>query len=100
MHVFAASTALFFLGSAAILPVAVNRLTKTYGDSVSLWLAAAIVVPQIVVAVLSPSIGRAADRVGRRPVLLFGFVMLPVRALLFASLPGPYVLFLRKCSMG
>jgi MFS family permease len=91
---FAASAALFFLGSAAVLPIAVNELTKMYGDAVSLWLSASIIVPQIVVASLSPWIGRTADRLGRRPVLLLGFIALPIRALLFASMPGPYVLIL------
>jgi MFS family permease len=65
-----------------------------YGDAVGLWLSASIVVPQIVVASLSPWIGRAADRLGRRPVLLLGFIALPIRVLLFASMPGPYVLIL------
>jgi len=92
--VFAAASALFFLGGAAILPVAVNELTRMYGDAVGLWLSASIVVPQIVVACLSPWIGRAADRFGRRPLLLLGFVASPVRALLFASMPGPYALIL------
>jgi hypothetical protein len=91
---FAVSAALFFLGSAAVLPIAVNELTTMYGDAVGLWLSASIVVPQIVVASLSPWIGRAADRLGRRPVLLLGFIALPIRALLFASMPGPYVLIL------
>jgi hypothetical protein len=31
-------------------PIAVNELTKMYGDAVGLWLSASIVVPQIVVA--------------------------------------------------
>jgi MFS family permease len=92
--VFAASAALFFLGSAAVLPIAVNELAKMYGNAVGLWLSASIIVPQIVVASLAPWIGRTADRWGRRPVLLLGFVALPVRALLFASMPGPYVLIL------
>jgi MFS family permease len=91
--VFAASAALFFLGSAAVLPIAVNELAK-HGNAVGLWLSASIVVPQIVVGSLAPWIGRTADRWGRRPVLLLGFVALPIRALLFASMPGPYVLIL------
>jgi MFS family permease len=45
-----------------------------------------------VVASLSPWIGRTADRLGRRPVLLLGFIALRIRALLFASMP--YVLIL------
>jgi MFS family permease len=92
--VFATSAALFLLGSAAVLPIAVNELAKMHADTVGLWLSASIVVPQIVVGSLAPWIGRTADRWGRRPMLLLGFVALPIRALLFASMPGPYVLIL------
>jgi MFS family permease len=41
-----------------------------------------------VVALFSPMVGRLAQSFGRRPVLLVGFVALPVRALLFMTLPG------------
>jgi MFS family permease len=50
-----------------------------------MWVvAAAIMVPQALAALLSPMLGRAAQQVGRRPILLLGFAALPVRALLFA----------------
>jgi hypothetical protein len=48
---FAASVALFLLGSAAVLPIAVNELTKMNGDAIGLWLSASIIVPQIVASV-------------------------------------------------
>jgi MFS family permease len=48
---------------------------------------AAIIVPQIVVALFSPLVGRLAQSLGRRPVLLVGFLALPVRGLLFMTLP-------------
>jgi MFS family permease len=43
--------------------------------------------------VFSPFVGRFAERVGRRPVLLFGFSALPLRGLLFVTMPsaGPLV---------
>ena len=55
-------------------------------------IAACIIVPQMVVAALSPWVGRSAERWGRRPLLLFGFAALPVRALLFAGVSSPYLL--------
>ncbi len=49
-------------------------------------------VPQAVVAVASPWVGRRANTWGRRPILLVGWGALPVRGLLLAFLPGPLLL--------
>jgi MFS family permease len=61
-------------------------------DNVQLVIAACIIVPQIVVAALSPWVGRSSERWGRRPLLVFGFAALPVRALLLAGISSPYLL--------
>jgi MFS family permease len=53
---------------------------------------ACIVVPQIVVALLSPWVGRKAQQWGRRPLILIGFAALPIRAALFAFVSNPYLL--------
>ena len=57
----------------------------------SLIIAACIVVPQGVVALCSPAIGRGAATFGRRPILLLGWAALPLRALLLVVLPGPWL---------
>jgi MFS family permease len=54
--------------------------------------AAAIVVPQIVVAAFSPAVGRWAQRWGRRPILLIGFAALSIRGLLFVVIVDPRLL--------
>ena len=86
LHTFAIALVLFQFANAAMLPLALNELTKRTGDT-GLVVSAAIIVPQIVVALFSPWVGRMAQRIGRRPILLVGFAALPVRALLFVSLP-------------
>src|SRR5258706_14325992 len=55
----------------------------------SLLIAACIVLPQIIVAIASPAMGRLAERRGRRIVLMIGFCMLPLRGLLFATSTNP-----------
>jgi predicted MFS family arabinose efflux permease len=55
-------------------------------------IAACIVVPQLVVAFISPWVGRRAQQWGRRPLLLVGFAALPVRGVLFAIVPEPNLL--------
>ena len=86
-HVFTVAAVLFQFANAAMLPLALNELTKRTGHS-GFVVSAAIIVPQIVVALFSPLVGRLAQSVGRRPLLLLGFTALPLRALLFVSLPA------------
>src|SRR5439155_10579432 len=52
--------------------------------SASLIMAGLIVVPQIVVALLSPWVGYYSEKWGRKPLLLLGFGLEIARALLFA----------------
>jgi predicted MFS family arabinose efflux permease len=84
--------ALFHVSNAAMLPLAGAAVTMRAGDFANLIIAACIVVPQLVVAVLSPRIGRAAERFGRKRVLLLGWGALPLRGVLLAVLPGAWPL--------
>ena len=87
--IFAACAMLFTLANATMLPLVGNELTKTVGEEASLVIAACIVLPQLVVAVFSPAVGRLAEARGRRLVLLLGFSTLPIRGLLFAVVTAP-----------
>jgi len=80
--VFAGCCGLFALANAAMLPLAGAEVTSHAGDGANLIIAAGIVVPQLVVAAISPWVGRLAEGRGRRPALLLGFSALPVRGLL------------------
>jgi MFS family permease len=84
--VFVISAVLFQFSNAAMLQLALSELAKRSGRA-GLVVSAAIIVPQIVVALFSPLVGRLAQSLGRRPVLLVGFLALPVRGLLFMTLP-------------
>jgi len=92
--IFAICAMLFTLANAAMLPLAGSALTKRAGSESSLLIAACIVLPQLMVALLSPSLGRLAEARGRRPVLLLGFCALPLRGLLFAMVTDPVLLVL------
>ena len=86
LHVFAVCVVLFHVANTAMLPFALSHLTVRSADTG--WVtSAAIIVPQIVVAAISPWVGGLAQRWGRRPVLLLGFAAVPLRGLLFATLP-------------
>jgi MFS family permease len=88
--VFAASVLLFHLSNAAMLPLVGATVTMRAGASGNIIIAACIVIPQAVVALCSPAIGRSAAMRGRRPVLLLGWAALPLRGILLAILPGAW----------
>ncbi len=89
---FAAACAAFHLSNAAMLPLAAGAATAKLGNDASLVIGACIVGPQMIVALLSPAIGRAAERFGRRPVLAAGMLALPLRGLALAFSPDPILL--------
>jgi predicted MFS family arabinose efflux permease len=80
---------LFHLANAAMLPLMAGILTARAGTWAAVLIAACIVVPQLVVALLSPLLGRQAQQWGRRPILLLGFCVVCVRGLLFAVISNP-----------
>ena len=90
--VFAICVGLFHLANAAMLPLAASMLTLRSSEAATIMVAAAMVIPQFTVTVLSPWVGRTAHRLGRRPLLLFGFGALFVRGLLFAMTSEPRLL--------
>ena len=90
--VFASCVLLFFVASAAIGPVVAGYVTREYPQSASLVVAAMTLLSQAIVAAISPWIGRSAQRSGRRPLLLFGWGLVPLQAVLYAGLPFAYAL--------
>jgi predicted MFS family arabinose efflux permease len=91
---------LFHLSNAAMLPLAASAVTMRAGYFANLIIAACIVVPQIIVALLSPWVGRTAQRIGRRRLLLLGWGALPLRGLLLAVLPGSWPLIAGQAVSG
>jgi MFS family permease len=85
---------LFHLANAAMLPLMGSVVTMRSSQWATLLIAACIVVPQVIVALLSPWVGRQSRVWGRRPLLLVGFAALPIRGILFAIVKDPAVLVL------
>jgi MFS family permease len=86
---FAVCAMLFTLGNAAMLPLAGSFVTERAESEATLLIAAGIVLPQLVAAALSPTLGQLAEARGRRLVLFLGFSTLPIRGVLFAAFPEP-----------
>lgn len=94
MLIFAMCVLLFHLSNAAMLNLAAGEVTASLSDNVQIIIALCIIVPQAIVALISPWVGRTAGHWGRRPLLILGFFALPVRALLFAVVTSPNLLVL------
>jgi MFS family permease len=90
--IFSGCFLLFQLANAAMLPLMGSVLTMRSSQWATALIAACIVVPQLVVALVSPWIGHHADLWGRRPLLVLGFAALPIRGVLFAVVHDPYLL--------
>ena len=90
--IFAASILLLQLANGAMLPLMAGVVTTRSSRWAPVLIAACIIVPQAIVALTSPSVGRKAQQWGRRPLLLLGFAALAIRGVLFATVRDPYLL--------
>jgi MFS family permease len=87
LSIFAVCVVLFFAASAAMGPGVAGRVTRLWPEFATLIVAALTLVPQAIVAAISPWIGRRAEMSGRRPLLLVAWALIPLQALLYATLP-------------
>jgi MFS family permease len=85
---------LFQFANASLLPQLSQILVHVEGRSSSLVVSALVVLPQIIVALLAPWAGRTAATWGRRPLLVIGLAVVPIRSALFAVTKDPLVLVL------
>jgi MFS family permease len=92
LSIFAGCVMLFFAASAAMGPGVAGRVTRLWPEFATLIVAAIILVPQAIVAAISPWIGRRAEASGRRPLMLFGWALIPLQGLVYATLSGPFAL--------
>lgn len=83
---------LFQASEGFMLSLASTVLEVRMGGEANLWLAACITGPQLLVAAISPWMGRRAEVWGRRPLMIAGFALLPVRGVLLSMTSSPEIL--------
>ncbi|WP_085808371.1 MFS transporter [Sphingomonas sp. TZW2008] len=90
LAIFAATAFLFHLANAAMLPSVGQLLAKRVGggEATSL-IAACIVGAQLVMVPVAIVVGRNADRLGHKPILLAGFAVLAARGVLYTLSDAP-----------
>jgi MFS family permease len=84
LALFAAAIVLYQFADASILPMMGEHISTSVHKQASLWMSGLIITPQIVVALLAPWVGFHSEKSGRRPLLMIGFGVEPVRAALLA----------------
>jgi MFS family permease len=90
--VFCGCVTLFQFANSTMLPLVASTVTMQMPAHATLVIAASIVVPQLVVAACSPEIGRQAQALGRKKILIIGLLALPLRGFLLAFVSNPYLL--------
>lgn len=88
---FLVAVVLFHFGNAAMLPLAGQVIARAHPGSDVIALSACVIVAQLVMVAVALGVGRAIRAgVGRKPIFLAAFGLLPVRGVLFAFTSSPY----------
>lgn len=87
---FAICCALFHLANAAMLPLVSQKLSQINLHMATPLTSACIVAAQVVMVPMAWLVGSKADVWGRKPLLILGFVILPLRGVLYTLSNDPY----------
>ncbi|MEX6665081.1 MFS transporter [Pseudomonas sp. W2-17] len=90
LMVFAICCGLFHLANAAMLPLVSQKLSQIDVNLATPLTSACIVAAQLVMVPVAWLVGAKADVWGRKPLLLAGFIFLPLRGVLYVMSDNPY----------
>jgi MFS family permease len=80
---FLAAVFLFHLANAAMLPQLGEMLSKDNPKAAAPFMSACVIVTQLVISLSAAWVGKRAAVQGRKPLLLVGFGVLPIRGVLY-----------------
>lgn len=81
--IFACCAMLFHFANAPLLPLVGQKLAIANPHYATAMMSSCIIAAQLVMLPIALFVGRTADRIGRKPILLAGFAILPLRAMLY-----------------
>ena len=81
--VFGVCALLFHFANAPLLPLVGQKLAVAHAAWATAMMSSCIIAAQLVMLPIAVLVGRTADRWGRKPLLLAGFAILPLRAALY-----------------
>ncbi len=91
---------LFHFANAAMLPELGALLSKSDSKTAVAFMTACVIVTQLIISFTAAWVGTQANRHGRRPLLLIGFGVLPIRAVLYTLTHIPAALIAIQCLDG
>jgi MFS family permease len=83
LMIFAAAALLFHFANAPLLPLVGQKLAFEFPREATAMMSFCMVAAQGVMLPIAIFVGRNADRLGRRPIFLVAFAVLPIRAALY-----------------
>jgi predicted MFS family arabinose efflux permease len=86
LMIFLCCAVMFHFANAAMLPLLGEMLARGKGRTSMMFMSACVVTTQFTITMLASWAGRAAGSWGRKPLLLIGFGVLPIRASFTRSL--------------
>ncbi|MDP3705217.1 MAG: MFS transporter [Legionellaceae bacterium] len=92
--IFFSAVIVFHFANAAQLPLVGQQLAKIYPANDSILMAGCIILAQLVMVVVAFSLGFIINRIERKPIFLFAFIFLILRALLFSITENSYYLLI------
>jgi predicted MFS family arabinose efflux permease len=92
MAIFLCCAVLFHFANAAMLPLLGEMLAKGKGRTSMMFMSACVVTTQFTITLLAGWAGKLAGSWGRKPVLLIGFGVLPIRGVLYTLTSNVYML--------
>jgi MFS family permease len=83
--IYAACAFCFHFANAPLLPLVGQKLAIAHQSLATPMMSSCIIAAQLIMLPIALAVGRSADRIGRKPILLIGFAVLPIRALLYTA---------------
>ncbi len=90
--IFLCCAVMFHFANAAMLPLLGEMLARGKGRASMMFMSACVVTTQFTITLLASWAGRAARSWGRKPILLIGFGVLPIRGVLYTLTSNIYML--------
>jgi MFS family permease len=90
LMIFAACITLFHFANAAMLPLVGQKLSLVSKELGTSFMSACIVAAQLVMVPVAILVGAKADVWGRKPIFLAGFIILPIRGILYTLSDNPF----------
>ena len=81
--IFGLCVMLFHFANAPLLPLVGQKLAAAFPKEATAMMSACIIAAQMVMLPIALFVGRTADSWGRKPLFMAGFVILPIRAVLY-----------------